>query len=572
MQSAHERKFHDRGGEVGKWDVYQVTLSGRLSEGNPFRDARLTAEFVTPSGRAISVGGFYDGEQTWKARVCPDELGEWRWSARLEGPGLTAARAGSFRCVASENVGPLRPHPRNPAFLADGRGETVYLFGVRSMFAAEPWYVDGVKHERPADPFSDRDAIDYADTRTSTYTTEDFIQDLVDHGMNYFAMDTAHIGRFATPNNTLWPRSGFDERGNAIYDVRDRYDLVFARRLDQIVRHAGRLGVHVRLIPICGCVFWEHSPLAARNGGPVAAKEEIFDCPAVYPILDAYYQYVIDRWAAFPNVHWEVGNEIWNFNRETYRGFNDRMVAFFRERDPFRRLVVADDQGDVVSFHLGHSDPAQVPELRPVDDERGMRRTFSRRLARTGQMWYPSGDEYGVDVAVYERALALRRYGKFIQLDELLLRGRNYQRIAAWTMLMAGGSASSMDHPKYDIHTDPAVMDDHLHLARFAAGLDLPSMAPCPGAVGGFDAAKLRAYCLASELQVAVYVHHFADHARPCVDEQIELRLPSGQFAVTHFDPKSGRVVGRSRADGGQAVVPLPDFTIDHVVLATREV
>jgi hypothetical protein len=199
--------------------------------------------------------------------------------------------------------------------------------------------------------------------------------------MNYLAMDTAHIGRFATPHNTLWPRSGFDANGNAIYDVRDRYNLTFAKRLDQIVRHAGRLGIYVRLIPICGCVFWEHSPLAASNGGPVGEKADIFDCPDVYPILDQYYRYVINRWAAFPNVHWEVGNEIWNFNRETYRGFNERMVAFFHERDPFRRLVAADEQGDIISFHLGHSDPAQIPELRSTEDERGMRRSFARRLA-----------------------------------------------------------------------------------------------------------------------------------------------------------------------------------------------
>ena len=571
MPSAHERKFHQRDG-VGQWDVYQVTLTGRLSDGNPFRDARLRAEFHAPGGHSVAVAGFYDGENSWKARFSPDEPGDWRWSARLEGPGIATEREGAFRCQPSENRGPLRPHPSAPQLLADGRGQTVYLFGLRNMWPAEPWYLDGVKHERPADPFSDRDAIDYADTRTSTYTTEDFLQDLADHGMNYLAMDTAHIGRFATPHNTLWPRSGFDASGNAIYDVRDRYNLTFAKRLDQIIRHAGRLSIYVRLIPICGCVFWESSPLAASNGGPVGQKAEIFDCPDVYPILDQYYRYVINRWAAFPNVHWEVGNEIWNFNRQTYRGFNERMVAFFRQHDPFGRLVAADEQGDIISFHLGHSDSARIPELRPVDDERGMGRTFARRLARTGQMWYPSGDEYGVDAVVFERALALRReHGKFVQLDELLLRGRNYQRIAGWAALMAGGSVSSMDHPKYEIHTDPAVMDDHLHLSRLVAGLDLPGMAPRPEMVGGYDAARLRAYCLASDAQCVVYLHHFADHARPCIDEQIELRLPPGSFALEHVDPKSGRTVGQGRVAGERAVVPVPEFTIDHVVRLTRE-
>ena len=166
MQSAHERTFHQRNG-VGQWDVFQVTLTGQPAAGNPFRDVGLRAEFEAPSGRRVAVGGFYDDENSWKARFSPDELGDWRWSARLEGPGLAVEREGGFRCQRSENRGPLRPHPRDPRLLADGRGETVYLFGLRNMWPAEPWYLDGVKHERPADPFSDRDAIDYADTRTS---------------------------------------------------------------------------------------------------------------------------------------------------------------------------------------------------------------------------------------------------------------------------------------------------------------------------------------------------------------------------------------------------------------------
>ncbi|HEY3107239.1 MAG TPA: hypothetical protein VGL23_00700 [Chloroflexota bacterium] len=50
MQSAHERKFHQRDG-FGQWGVRQVRLTGRPSEGNPFRDARLRAEFHGPGGR-----------------------------------------------------------------------------------------------------------------------------------------------------------------------------------------------------------------------------------------------------------------------------------------------------------------------------------------------------------------------------------------------------------------------------------------------------------------------------------------------------------------------------------------
>ena len=573
MQSAHERKFnYRRQGIVGKWDVYQITLAGAEEVVNPFRDVQLRVAFSAPSGRVTTVFGFYDGENTWKARFCPDEVGEYHWEARLEAPGSAVEREGSFLCVPSENAGPLRPHPENPHCLADGRGQTVYLFGVRNFHPAEPWYIDGLKHERPGDDWSDLDAINYADTRISTYSTEDFLQDLADHGMNYLAMDTHHFGRFPAPHNTLWLRSGFKPDGMGNYNIRDRYNLTFAKRLDEIVRHAGRLGIYVRLIPICGCVFWEHHPLAAVNGGPVVDRSRIFDTPEVYPILDDYYRYIINRWAAFANVHWEVGNEIWNFNRETYTAFNERMVKFFHEHDPYRRLVTADVSGDILSFHVGHQDPQQVPALRPVDDQRGMNRTFSRRLVKTGLMWYPAGDEYSVDAVVYERTLKYyQEYPRFIHLDEFLLRGRNYQRIGVWAAFAAGGSVSSMDHPKYDIHIDPAVMDDHLHFSRFVSQLDLAKMAPRQDIVQSYDRGKLRAYCLASSDQVVVYLHHFADHARPCVDELVSLKLAPGKHTVRHYDPKSGRYYpDEVAADGGDLAVAIPEFTVDHVVYVAR--
>ncbi|MBI3974007.1 MAG: hypothetical protein HY332_22235, partial [Chloroflexi bacterium] len=298
----------------------------------------------------------------------------------------------------------------------------------------------------------------------------------------------------------------------------------------------------------------------------------------------AYYTYIINRWAAFPNVHWEVGNEISNFNRETYRGFSERMVRFFRERDPYGRLVVADEQGDVISFHALHQTDADVPPLRPpppAADRRGAARTFTRRLAKTGQPWYPAGNAQGVDVAFYQRTLELvQRHGKFVQNDELMLRGRHYQRIGMWASFMAGGSATSMDHPKYEIHVDPEVMADHRHLRRIVDGLDLVRMVPRPEVPAAFDRERLRAYCLGSNDQYVLYFHHFADHARPCVDETVALMLPAGRYTVRHYDPKSGRFLAEVQREveldcatgkpPSSEEVALPEFSIDHVLVVER--
>ena len=83
-------------GELKKWHPVTVTFNGppchELSEPNPFLDFRLNVVFTAPSGRKITVPGFYaadgnagessaDAGRKWRAIVAPDEIGEWSFQA-----------------------------------------------------------------------------------------------------------------------------------------------------------------------------------------------------------------------------------------------------------------------------------------------------------------------------------------------------------------------------------------------------------------------------------------------------------------------------------------------------------
>ena len=68
---------------VPKYGIFEVSLSAAKMPDNPFRDARASAVFTSPSGKSHSVAGFYYGGKEWRVRFVPREHGQWRYEAAL---------------------------------------------------------------------------------------------------------------------------------------------------------------------------------------------------------------------------------------------------------------------------------------------------------------------------------------------------------------------------------------------------------------------------------------------------------------------------------------------------------
>jgi len=94
---------------VERWGTFEVSWEGG-PHANPFRDARLTAQFTHESGRAVTAQGFYDGERTWRVRFLPTELGRWSYKTESNDPALNG-KIGSLTCIRTTRPylhGPLR--------------------------------------------------------------------------------------------------------------------------------------------------------------------------------------------------------------------------------------------------------------------------------------------------------------------------------------------------------------------------------------------------------------------------------------------------------------------------------
>jgi hypothetical protein len=104
---------------VQRWGVFEVTLPGP-SSGNPHLEIQWSATFSQGTQR-ITVPGFWDGDNTFKARFSPPTTGEWRYQTRSSAAELNG-RTGTFTVTAAmgNNHGPVEAFESFHLRYADG--------------------------------------------------------------------------------------------------------------------------------------------------------------------------------------------------------------------------------------------------------------------------------------------------------------------------------------------------------------------------------------------------------------------------------------------------------------------
>jgi hypothetical protein len=239
---------------VGKWEIWESTLKSRRRYFNPFTEVHILATFRSPSGKRHEVEGFYDGNQTWRVRFLPDEVGRWRWFVRADPPDEQLSASGNFECVPSALPGPLRIHPENPLWFAFANGSPVYLL------AFHLWNIDCMDE-------------------TTLAKTLSFLKA---KGFN------AVVGPHLTPERLVWETL---PNGEIAFD---RFNLSVWRGLDRALRLTAQYGMV--LIPF--------SLIGGTNRLPKVPDEES---------LDLLLRYWVARWQGFWNAtfqpvsEWEEG-------------------------------------------------------------------------------------------------------------------------------------------------------------------------------------------------------------------------------------------------------------------------
>lgn len=525
-----------------KFGTHEVSLSGNGAVTNPF-DVRATVTFTPPSGAAAAktVDAFYDGGNTWRARVFLTETGTWTWTATSPDDPLLNT-GGAFTCQDSKLRGRLVRHPSNPRAWAteDGRwfgqvGDTAYKL------------------------LHDSDAPLW----------QQYVADAAAHGVN--TLRAGSLGAFdeaIATHDDWWRNDPWPGGDSPDYQ---RFDLLKFQttdtRLEWILNNHPGMYVQMILFGLKG------------YGGQGTGDWWAGIDPAV---RERTMRYMIARWSAFPNVYWLVVNDM-NSGAEfpLNLAFAREAGRFFAAHEPWPHLLssgpvryegfpfAGPQDRDWVSYaHIEDMDAVGADELRDLG------------LQDAPLHVYMAEDRYEQD------------YDRYVDPDFFF-------RWLNWSWLLAGGSANyggrfGVIHPyaqtaRTDLQwTGLGGIDftgEALHgldacgfvSGYFAArGIDLGLFTPDDALVADVDgrSGQLRpkAARRGHEELIAYHPNASSHGQEAAVDGRtarlrVDLREFPGRFAVEWYRPPDGSAMRGAVVTGGSLVEFSSPWANSDVVL-----
>lgn len=92
--------------QVGVWMTFEASFQSDQVYENPLYDvSEFVVRFTSPSGRAHTVSGFWDGGTSWKVRFAPDEVGAWSYRTQCSDTANTGLhdQSGSLEVVSHDS-------------------------------------------------------------------------------------------------------------------------------------------------------------------------------------------------------------------------------------------------------------------------------------------------------------------------------------------------------------------------------------------------------------------------------------------------------------------------------------
>ncbi len=300
----------------------RVEISFRLPDvaGNPFdftqNDVKVT--FTGPDGTRVVIPAFFDGEQTWRARLAPQLPGRYTVAlVQLNGRDTKAIDLTPTVFDVAGQAGPgfVRVAEDHHRFVRTD-GSTYYPVGYNLA-----WRTAG---EKPMPPIIDSLA---RMGKAGVNWTRIW--------MNYWDgknLDWAPphqpkipVGELSLPAARLWDQ---------IVDAAEANQICFQMVLQHHGQYSRRADSN-----------WHSHPWNKVNGGWLGDPSEFFTDPKAIALTKAKYRYILARWGCSPSVMaWELFNEV-----ESTDGFRKDpavvgkwhadMAAFIRSQDVYHHLI-----------------------------------------------------------------------------------------------------------------------------------------------------------------------------------------------------------------------------------------
>src|SRR5262245_7220396 len=527
--AARAAHFTTGADDAAKFGVHEIVLTGAGSAANPF-DTLATVTFVPPSGarHAKTVQAFYDGDQTWRARVYVHEVGDWKWSSRSDTDKGLNGKAGTFTAKDSNLRGRLLPHPQNPRHWITENGRWFLHVGDTAYFLLSAYDDNG-------DPIPDTEMAAY-------------VRDAVDHGITSFlAYAVSGPGGCFDEDAPKWTDAYFADQDFArlrlnIFQCSDR-------RLRWLLEHYPDLTIQLILFP---------------RGSPYKADDRFWHKLSALQ-KERLLRQMLARYAAYPQLTWLVACDV-HYGKDfpNNNAFVREVGDYFGKHDPWKHPL---------STHHARFDSFQFA------NEAWATYFHLQNAADLGATQYAKHHYYGKPVLLGEDRY--EQYNPALDPTDM----RYFQRRMFWAWLLSGGSANyggrwwvlqpyretgkrpsqmKRDGSVRTAFTRPLVGLDSVSFLRdyfLKRRIDLPDFEPDHLLASDLDGAKdVRAPKLMRRGQDEFLVYHpnaAADGKEAKVDVarrarlRLDLRGAAGRFAVEWYRAEDGIAHGGGTVEGG---------------------
>ena len=297
--------------QVPRWQPHDFAFHVDRTPEEPFQ-VPFSAEVTGPGGVKLTVPGFYDGDGTWKVRVSPTVEGDWTLATRSTVTALDGRRV-AFVSIANPLRtihGGLRVDPQHPRHFVFEDGTRFFLMGYECDWL---W------------------ALDTTDPELKI--VKRFLDKLAASGFNYVLLNAyAHDTTWRkgkTAEDDYGPPPLYAWEGSNDQPDHSRLNLAYWQHYDRIIDALYRRGMiaHVMIKVYNKMVRWP------AKGSP----ED-----------DLFFRWLIARYSAYPNVHWDFSKES---NNEKDLDYKFGRIRFLRDNDPYRRPITT--HTDTQTFNAG---------------------------------------------------------------------------------------------------------------------------------------------------------------------------------------------------------------------------
>lgn len=368
---------------VPRWQPQDFVFVNQGSiPSNPFQVA-FSADATGPDGIHFIIPGFYDGGAQWKIRFSPTIEGSWTLTTHSNLPGLDQKRT-SLVCIHQSPGahGAIKVDPEH-------RHHFVFEDGTR-------WWPMGYECDWLW-------ALDQ--TSASLTTLSPFLDKIRAAGFNFvllnsYAYDTSWR-KGKTGSDDFGPSALYPWAGTNDHPDFTRFNLAYWNHYDRVIE-------------------------ALNNRGMIAHLFiKVYNKQVTWPTLggaedDLFYRWLIARYAAYPNVTWDVGKES-QYEKSMPSKLN--RMDFISSNDPYGRLMTIHD--DRATYNAGTYN--HILDYRSAQEQVNVRTVMQKNL--TQNEWPVINVEYGYEQG--PNGPNDKTYSHAESAEEDALR--------AWSLTMAGG-------------------------------------------------------------------------------------------------------------------------------------